>query len=96
MVPLWRIVSGTFAGWRSENGLFDTRGRYIGFFVGDVAYSPVGKYLGEIHGAEWIGRRVGTFAVARPPQGLPASVPTDSPRGDRPGLGESGWDEPAF
>ena len=34
MKPLWKIRSGRFAGWRTEDGLlYDDDGAHVGYFV---------------------------------------------------------------
>jgi hypothetical protein len=95
MTPVWKIRSGKFAGWYSNDALYDERGRYIGFLAGTVAYAADGRYLGEIHDAEWIGR----------PPGKHSDHPGLHPSGDnlahaplanRSGLGLPDWNDPDF
>jgi hypothetical protein len=95
MTPVWRIRSGRFAGWYSNDALYDDLGQHIGYMAGTAAYSLTGKYLGEIHRAEWIGKREGQHRDS--PGSRPAGENVAHARlADRPGLVPPGWDDPDF
>ena len=50
MQPSWPVRSGNFAGWRSAKDLLYSKdGKNVGYFVGNIAYSSNGRYLGEIY-----------------------------------------------
>jgi hypothetical protein len=95
MLPLWKLVSGRFAGWRIGDALFDPSGRPIGFFVDDVAFSQSGDYVGELYDTERIGRKTTSFTVTAPRKVVPAAnVPPAPP--DRGPQSSRGWDDPLF
>lgn len=63
MQPLWKIRSGKFAGWRIDDALYDAKGKNVGYFDGDIAFSnDRGQYIGEIYNEDWIGRATGDRA----------------------------------
>lgn len=95
MTPVWKVRSGKFAGWYSNDALYDERGRYIGFLAGTVAYSTDGRYLGEIHEAEWIGRAPGVHPdhQGSHPRGDNLA---HAPLADRPGRSLAGWEDPEY
>ncbi|HWB11038.1 MAG TPA: hypothetical protein VG826_17550 [Pirellulales bacterium] len=95
MTPVWKVRSGKFAGWYSNDALYDERGRYIGFLAGTIAYSTDGKYLGEIHEAEWIGRAPGGHADHAGPH-PPGDNLAHAPLADRPARSLPGWEDPEF
>jgi len=57
-IPLWRMYSGIFAGYRSEDRMFDASGRDIGYFDGRLLFSLMGQCIGEMYDGKWIGKRV--------------------------------------
>jgi len=57
MDPLWKLISGQFAGWRVGEHFYDAKGRNAGFFRGEVLYALNGEYLAEVQDGEWIGRQ---------------------------------------
>lgn len=57
MVPLWKIRSGEFAGWRDRDLLYDSDGENVGFYDGEVAFSIRGDYIGELYDEQTIGKR---------------------------------------
>jgi hypothetical protein len=96
MKPLWKVRSGNFAGWRSDNGaLYDANGKNVGYFSGDIAYSNIGNYVGEIHRGDWIGKRTN---VARSVGGARAAYAgiALAPYAVRAGLAIAGWEDPDF
>jgi hypothetical protein len=95
MTPLWKVRSGRFAGWYSNDALYDEHGRWLGFLAGSTAYNKDGAYLGELHGAEWIGRSPGDHAMHLGPHS-PGENLAHAPLADRPGLQLPGWDDPGF
>ncbi len=95
MIPVWKVRSGKFAGWYSNDALYDRCGRWLGFLAGTVAYTGDGRYLGEIHEAEWIGRSPGEHAAYLGPHMRGENV-AHAPLADRPGLDLPGWDDPSY
>jgi len=95
MTPVWKIRSGKFAGWYSNDALYDQRGRYIGFLAGPIAYSTAGKYLGEIHDVEWIGRAPGTHANHAGPYPRGNNL-AHAPLADRAAHDLAGWEDPEY
>ncbi|HET6878744.1 MAG TPA: hypothetical protein VFI31_01160 [Pirellulales bacterium] len=95
MTPLWKIRSGKFAGWYSNDALYDERGRWLGFLAGAAAYAKDGGYLGEIFEVEWIGRSPGEHA---PQPGLhsPGENLAHAPLADRQGRNLPDWEDPGF
>ena len=95
MTPIWKIRSGKFAGWYSNDALYDDRGRYVGFLAGATAYSTGGQYLGEIHQGEWIGRSPGKHADHAGPHPRGDNV-AHAPLADRPSPELPGWEDPNY
>jgi hypothetical protein len=93
MTPIWKIKSGQFAGWYSNDALYDALGHYVGFLAGIVAYGPDGRYLGEIHQAEWLGRSPLGHATHPSRHAVGENV-AHARLEDRPGLGLTGWEDP--
>jgi hypothetical protein len=93
MTPIWKIKSGQFAGWYSNDALYDALGHYVGFLAGTVAYGPDGRYLGEIHQAEWLGRSPLGHATHPSRHAVGENV-AHARLEDRPGLGLTGWEDP--
>jgi hypothetical protein len=58
MKPLWKIRSGQFAGWRTDDGqLYDDDGAHVGYFFKEIAYLNDGRAIGEICNERWLGKR---------------------------------------
>src|SRR6185437_5824496 len=95
MTPVWKINSGEFAGWYSNDAIYDARGRHIGCLAGASAYSLDGEYLGEIHEAQWIGRPRGVHGNHPAPL-VKAENVAHAPLPDRTGLGLPDWADPEF
>lgn len=57
MDPLWKLISGQFAGWRMGEWFYDAKGANKGFFRGEVLYALNGEYLADVHEGEWLGRQ---------------------------------------
>ena len=95
MQPLWKIRSGNFAGYSSDDALYDANGNNVGYFRDDVAYSNDGHCLGEIYENDWIGKRtsivypIGSSRVGRVGIARAAQV-------GRIGLAIAGWVDPDF
>ncbi len=94
MKPLWRLQSGRFVGWRTDDGqLYDADGDHIGYFVDDVAYSSDGRAVGEVYGDRWLGKHetvvypTGTQQSARESRGAAGLA-------DRQGMALAGWTDP--
>lgn len=96
MKPLWEVRSGNFAGWRSDHDLlYNKNGINVGYFMGDIAYSSNGFYLGEIYKDDWIGKR----SKADYPPGdarVPRAGITDAPQAGREGLSLDEWENPDY
>ncbi len=91
--PLWKIDSGEFAGWRQGDDLYDAKGKHVGFFRDDVAYSLNGEYLGEVIDEEWLARhahRVPPRIGGRESRGGIRSTP----RARRSGRPSRMWEDP--
>lgn len=93
--PLWKIRSGQFAGWHTNNSLFDTTGNHVGYLAGHVAYGLDGRLLGEIHQAEWIGKRANVVYAAGESHPRADSV-AHARLPDRAGLDASDWTDPTL
>ena len=94
MKPLWKIRSGRFAGWRTEDGqLYGADGGHLGHFVKGIAYLNGGRAVGEIYGERYIGKRktvvypTGTRQAARRAVDM-AGIP------DRDGMALADWTDP--
>ena len=93
-LPLWKLRSGQFAGWRTKDGqLYDDDGAHVGYFVNEIAYLNDGRAVGEVYGERWLGR---CKDVKYPPgtrHGLHQSrAPARLP--DRKGMPLAGWVDP--
>jgi hypothetical protein len=83
MKPLWRIRSGRFAGWRTEDDqLYGADGTHLGYFVDGIAYSNDGRAIGELYGESRLGQRedvvypTGTRRAAREQKRVAAMAET--------------------
>jgi len=95
MKPLWKVRSGNFAGWRSNDLLYDGGGNNVGYFKSDVAYSTKGYYIGEIYRDDWIGKKTsGGHSLGRP-HAAHAGIAQAAHAG-RAGLAIAGWEDPEF
>lgn len=95
MTPLWRIESGRFAGWYSNDALYDAEGKNIGYMAGTAAFDLSGRYLGEVTHAEWIGRPAGVQHASPGPREHRENV-AHARLPDRPPLRLNGWRDPEF
>ncbi|MFO8035542.1 MAG: hypothetical protein R6U57_02815 [Anaerolineales bacterium] len=94
MKPLWKINSGEFAGWRSKNGqLYNRDGEHVGFFDRKVAYSLEGRYVGELEGEKWLGKKPKKPPTKKTPKTQRAAI-KKTPLPDRDGQVRSGWEDP--
>jgi len=94
MMPLWKLRSGQFAGWRTDDGeLYNAAGKHIGYFVNEIAYTNDGQAVGEVYGERWIGRRK-TLIYPTGRQQAQRSAKTPASLADRPGLELAGWTDP--
>jgi hypothetical protein len=95
MEPLWKIRSGTFAGCRIDDRLYDASGENVGYFIDDVAYSLNGKYIGELYSGDWIGKRSGVSHGSQ--GGRIGTVGIAASRyADRAGISLTGWEDPHY
>lgn len=95
MTPVWKVRSGKFAGWYSNDALYDELGRYVGFLAGTTAYSTNGDYIGEIYMADWIGRRPGIHPAHPGPYPHGENV-AHARLADRRGLDLPDWQDPNY
>lgn len=95
MTPLWKIRSGEFAGWHSNDSLYDASGRHVGYLAGHLAYSLAGDLIGEIYQGEWIGRR-DAVATARGERRNPAEAIAHARLPNRSGHDLGDWRDPEF
>ena len=96
MEPLWRVKSGSFAGWRMHDRLYDTMGINIGFFTDNHAFTLEGKYLGQIFRTGQIGfNEEATPPIVRPEPSRSARI-SAAPFADQDGIAVSGWTDPEF
>ena len=94
MMPLWKLRSGRFAGWRTSDGeLYNAAGKHVGYFVDQIAYTNNGHAVGELYGDQWIGRRKTViYPTGRQQAELSGKAP--APLADRPGAPLGGWTDP--
>ena len=95
MQPLWKIRSGDFAGWRSSDILYNGEGKNVGFFEDDLAFSLNGKYIGEIHHDDWIGKKMGVAHALKGSRVGYVGIAL-APYSNRAGLSVGGWEDPDF
>ena len=94
--PLWKILSGEFAGWQIEDNLYDINGNNVGYFDGDIAYSLLGEYLGEMYNADgWIGKREGLRRANKGAKNAGGGT-SKGAYADRAGMAAAGWVDPEF
>ena len=105
MSPLWKYRSGRFAGWHSDDALYNADGLHVGYLAGHIAYDLAGRALGELIEADWIGRRSqanyspGESQPRR--EGVAHARLADRPGHDDPEHGDadrddSAWSDPEF
>jgi len=94
MKPLWKI-SGKYAGVRNDDLLYDSTGKNVGFFEGEVAYSIHGKYIGEILNENLIGKRLN---ISYPIKGVRTVCSNISitKYANRVSIANVGWNDPDF
>ena len=95
MTPLWKVRSGRFAGWYSNDALYDANGKNIGYMAGMVAYALSGDFLGEVTRAEWIGRPPGVEHRSPGPREHRENV-AHARLADRQPLNLNDWEDPDF
>lgn len=94
VTPLWKIRSGQFAGWHTNNALYNDAGDHVGYLAGHIVYGLDGRPLGELHQAEWIGRKCGVHYPAGETHPVCGSV-AHARLPDRAGLSVPDWTDPA-
>ena len=95
MIPLWKLRSGQFAGWRTADGeLYNAAGKHIGYFGNeDIAYTNDGHAVGEVYGERYMGKRETLIYPTGRQQGeLSSKAP--APLADRPELRLASWTDP--
>ncbi|MEA3312245.1 MAG: hypothetical protein U9Q76_08520 [candidate division WOR-3 bacterium] len=95
MKPLWKILSGKFAGWRVDELLYNANGKHVGYFDGNIAYSLSGKAIGEIYEEDWIGKQTSIAYPVVGPIAQHANIGM-APYANRAGLAIAGWVDPDF
>ncbi|HEY5313332.1 MAG TPA: hypothetical protein VIK18_12470 [Pirellulales bacterium] len=95
MTPLWKVRSGHFAGWYSNDALYDADGRNVGYMAGMTAYALSGTFLGEVTHAEWIGCPPGVQHHSPGPRKHRENV-AHARLADRPPLNLTDWEDPGF
>jgi hypothetical protein len=95
MEPLWRIQSGKFAGWRSNDRLYNAKGKNVGFFDKEVAYSLNGRYIGEIYRDVWIGKKSAIIHSTHGAHAPYADIAL-APYANRAGIAIAGWEDSEF
>ena len=93
MTPLWKIRSGRFAGWHSDDALYNADGRHVGYLAGHLAYDLGGRCLGELVEADWIGRNSRAAYPAGDSQSRRESV-AHARLPDRTGRDDPAWSDP--
>jgi hypothetical protein len=96
MLPLWKIRSGNFAGYRVNDALYNEHGENVGYFINNLAYSVKdGKCIGEIYQNDWIGKNNGiTYPLAG--SRIPYTNISAVSCVNRVGLGFANWEDPDF
>jgi hypothetical protein len=94
MIPLWRLRSGRFAGWKADDDQFyNAEGKHIGYLIGEIAYTNDGCAVGEVYGDQWIGRsKTVIYPTGR--QQAELSSKAAARLADRAGLPLAGWADP--
>ncbi len=82
MDPIWKVNSGEFFGWRQDDQFYDVQGHHRGYFVGNVAFSLSGDYIGEMVDDERMGRPVGRMRPSSGSRGSRGQI-RSVPRADR-------------
>ena len=96
MKPLWRLRSGRFAGWRTEDEqLYDTDGAHLGYFVNEIAYRNDGRAIGEIYGERYLGKRETVVYPTGTRQAARRAMDVAGMR-DRDGMALAGWSDTDF
>ena len=95
MSPLWKYRSGRFAGWHSDDALYNADGLHVGYLAGHIVYDLAVRALGELIEADWIGRRAQAHYPPGESQPRRESV-AHARLADRPGRGDTPRDDPAW
>ncbi|MGD9648778.1 MAG: 4-fold beta flower protein [Pirellulales bacterium] len=93
MTPLWKIRSGQFAGWHSDDALYNAEGVHVGYLAGHVVYDLRGQVVGELVDADWIGRQAQAKYPPGEPQPQRESV-AHAPLANRTGRNDLAWSDP--
>lgn len=92
---LWRIISGSWAGWNIDGSIYNTNGESIGNVVNNVIFSLNGTCLGEIYNDKYVGfRDERTYPKMSGCAPWASFVPIK--RNDIQGLQITGWHDPDF
>lgn len=95
MQPLWKLRSGTFAGWNHSGQLYDAAGKHIGYFQDDIAVGCNGRVVGQMYDDKFIGYRLG---IAYPIYGSVARYAgiAVAKYANYCGIAIGGWEDPHF
>ncbi len=94
MKPIWELISGEFAGWRSENDMFyDPEGFNVGYFKDGRVYLLKGTCLGQLYEESYIGRK--SNVIYKPGRSYyPVAAKATKPLMNRDGHTIQGWEDP--
>lgn len=95
MKPLWRLRSGRFAGWNRNGQLFDSAGKHVGYFRGDLAIGRNGRVVGKMYNDKFIGYRLGIAYSIHSCGGSYAGIAA-APYAGYCGMAIAGWEDPHF
>ena len=95
MNPFWKLCSGEFAGWSSNEYLYNCTGECIGYFHDKIAADRNGRVIGEIYDSDRIGYRTGTSYAAYGAVSL-CTRKALTPIANRAGCSVVGWEDPHF
>ncbi len=96
MIPLWRMYSGRFAGYRVEENMHDIHGNNIGYFDGRILYALNGQCIGEVYRGQWIGKRVNVGYPFGNPRESKAPVDCEPLNDQERPLKIEAWEDSAF
>lgn len=93
--PLWRIKSGTWAGWDIDGSIYNTNGKSIGHVTGTLIFDLNGKCIAELYDDKYVGlqeeKAYPTMANCAPWASIVLTKCTDIK-----GVNTPGWSDPLF
>ena len=96
-LPLWKLVSGAFLGWRRGSDFFNINGERVGYFFGDKLYRDSdGVHAGSVHPFDKakIGWRNGSVASRRAHRGTASEKIEPAPLPNVTGFYDAAWSDP--